>query len=504
MSDNECHICCESYDLECKYQCNHIFCYKCASRLIFLYKDSKCPICKSLKGKPTFRYRSGYSPETNLGKEEKNYVSSKTFLENVKSKPEYLDKACTLHAQNEDKDKALQNTNKCFKPTLISLDDLSFASVELTEHLKNFKLDESEEDADVIYENKKIAKIIKDLLAIRCKECSAIYHTKKELMGHVKNKHSVMLCSTCLDNNHQFWYEYSHYSPETLGQHRRGQSKEHGFEGHIFCSFCNLWLYNKDTAKKHCYQEHQICTVCDILGKKLQFYKNYAELENHYQVKHYCCSNVICRKNHCYVYAYKSELCAHSIAHHGLEMQIADIVEASGKNPSVLSLQEKNSTLEQESLFTTGVNIVNPLVDEPFFPSFSRDKKPGNSSTVPSFLNRQIIHEADGIKRQRENIIKDISPNFYTNISTIIEKYISNVKPLHEMIAEIEECVDKEKTLRILQKVSFLQKQKEISEFSVEYKKKLKFPSFKKETKTQVQPVKKPMAFRIIDFTKKK
>lgn len=473
MLETECHICCENSEYQATYECKHQICYKCATRLLYLYNDKKCPICKSDKGKPFF---------------------SKNNIDNVR--------------KNKNTDVKLGKSQSKFK--FISLEDVSLAVEEVTESLKDCKIEGNTEDSLVVFENKEIKQKVKELLSIKCKECSASFNSKKDLMNHFKNKHAVLLCSTCLENNHQFWYEYATHTPESLGQHRRGQLKEPGFEGHIHCPFCMIWLYNKDTAKSHCYQNHQICTVCDILGQKLQFYKNFSDLETHYRSQHYCCANPVCVKNHCYVYAYKSELCAHSISHHGMEMQLSDISVKKDKDVQVFSLFTKGGLLEPESLYTTGVNILNPLVNEPFFPSFNKvnaaKTKKADLGSVPSFLSRQIIHETDDLKRQRERILNLIVPNFSSGISPIIDKYICNIKPLKEMTSELEETVGKEITLKILQKIPFLQKQKEVSEFAIQYKKELKFPPLKKSTKPlAANPNTKPsLGFKIIDFTKQK
>ncbi|ELA41718.1 uncharacterized protein VICG_01222 [Vittaforma corneae ATCC 50505] len=494
MSDTECHICCEKYLYLAKYRCSHKICYKCATRLIYLYGDMRCPMCKYESQKPIFEKSSCeesvnekccWSNKENDGKIE-NSSSEKTTNLMLASTDEL---SMSLKTINLDRPKN---------------DDGSILNNDLTAQMWNKHL--MIEDGFAKFKNDEVHQKVRSLLLIKCKECRQQFNTKKELMTHFKSKHSSLLCGTCLENNHQFWYEYFSYTPETLSLHRKGQLKESGFDGHVHCPFCSFWIYNKDLAKKHCNEEHQLCTVCDSMGVKFQFYRNFSELETHFRSKHYCCDNPVCVKNHCYVYAYKSEICAHSLAHHGLEMQLNDVCLKNEKNPTVFSLHDSRARSEEESLYTRGVNILNPLINEPFFPSFNQSNISRDSSSVPSFLNRQIVHQAQTINSQRVNILKDISPNFYNEISQIIEKYISGIKPLTEMIAEIEECVGKETCLRIIGRVPFLQKQKEISQFSVEYKKELKFPSFKKsipKVDEAPQQPNKRQSFRVIDLTKK-
>lgn len=435
--DPECHICCERRKYSVKYGCSHEICHKCAARLIYLYKDKRCPMCKYDQDKPVFR-RSSPEAEDEVSKE----PAKKKVLED------------------------------------------NFAQ----------------------FENEDVRQRVKSLLVVKCKNCKEIFSSKKELIGHFKAKHSALLCSTCLENNHQFWYEFQQYTPETLSQHRRGQMKESGFEGHVHCPFCTFWLYNRDAAKKHCNQEHQLCTVCDSIGYKFQFYKNFGELEQHYRSRHYCCDNPVCVKNLCYVYAYKSEVCAHSMTHHGLDLQYSDITLKNEKNPQVFSLKEGKAEDEDESPYTRGVNILTPLVKTPFFPSFLQGKSIPDATAVPSFLNRQIVHEAQTASSQRLNILRDICPNFAKEISVIIEKYISGSKPLPEMVSEIEDSAGSAACLKILGRISFFQRQKEVSVFIEQYKKELKFPKFKKKSggPAEESTPKSSVGFRVFDFSKNK
>ena len=469
MLETECNICCENFSVQATYSCTHKICYKCATRLVYLYKDKKCPICKSEKNIPFFE-----------------------SIENVS----------TIDSEGLKEDETSQKTEIILPENLL-------------ESLKNVKIHEkplkNNLDCFFKFQNEKIQELVKDLLLIKCKECAQQFRSKKDLLIHFKKEHSALLCSTCVEHNHQFWYEYSSYTLETLGQHRKGKLNEPGFDGHVFCPFCNYWLYSKERAKKHCMQEHQICTVCDVLGLKLQFFKNFTDLEQHYRSRHFCCNDPICKRNHCYVYGYKSELCAHSIAHHGVEMLLSDVQSNNEPNPQVFSLYHKDENSEHVSLYSTGVNILNPLIKTPFFPSFSDSsnspQSPESQTAVPSFLNRQILHDFQDAAKHRETVIKSITVNFSKEIASSIEKFISGTKVLSDMVAEIEESVGSDTCLKILQRVSFSNKQKEVSSFTQEYKKQLKFPVFKKSERPIETPStgkKEQQVFRIIDFSKNK
>lgn len=453
MNSRECHICCEKAFYFGTYGCKHEICYKCAAKLIYLYKDMRCPMCKNDKEMPIFCKVEEEGKRSEKVKV-KNGISVKELNEVLLEKP-------------------IEGVNAL-------------------------------EDKHARFSNDEVLEKVKNLLLIKCKECKQLIKTKKELLVHFKAKHAALLCSTCLENGHQFWYEFLSYSPESLGKHRRGQLKEPGFEGHVYCPFCSIWLYNKEVAKKHCNSEHQICTVCESMGIRFQFYKSFAELEAHYRSKHYCCDNAVCLKNYCYVYAYKSELCAHSLTRHGQEKQLEDVILKEETNPPVFSLGDI-ATGEETSVLNDEMNLETPLVHEPFFPSFSNRQVSGGEEGVPSFLNRQIVRETRSVNTHRQQILVDISPTFGQEISMAIEKYILGTKSLEEMISEIEDCVGKEQCLKVLNKVPFLQKQKEINEFQIKYKKEIKFPAFKKEPKKDTEPkVVEKKAFRIISLSKNK
>lgn len=488
MLDNDCAICCNSYTDFARYGCGHRLCCRCAARLLYLYNDRKCPICKESRTKPLFdSVVEEACPDHPIPLGGNGHDGSDLYAVRNGARSGTPGKSAVKHK-------------------LISDDDLSFNPDKLASSVSSLAINGGLEDSYATYASRGIRARVKGLLAIRCKECKQVFGTRKELVTHFRSRHSSLLCSTCLENNHQFWYEYSSYTPESLSLHRRGQLKEPGFDGHVFCVFCSFYLYNKDTAKKHCNQEHQLCTVCDILGNKHQYYKSFLDLEAHYRSQHFCCSNPVCIKNLCYVYAYKSELWAHSISHHGLEMQLSDISLKNEKNPTVLSLSEKkDGDGDEESIYRTGTNILNPLVNSPFFPTFSRAASPRAqdeaSSSVPSFLNRQILQQAESSSKQRASQVRNITPLFCSEISTSIEKYVGGMKSIKEMVCEIEDAVGKPTCLRILESVSFVQKQREVKEFLVNYKKELKFPTFKKTPARNgaEDQRKKTIGFKVLD-----
>ena len=50
----ECIVCCEEMNYSAKYSCDHATCYKCATKLLYLYNDKKCPLCKKETNYPIY------------------------------------------------------------------------------------------------------------------------------------------------------------------------------------------------------------------------------------------------------------------------------------------------------------------------------------------------------------------------------------------------------------------------------------------------------------------
>lgn len=479
----DCVICCEELKYYAKYSCSHMLCYRCAAKLIFLYGDRQCPLCKCNNGKPLFG-----EIEMNNRNNDAIVVNKRNVKkgDNKKVENKKVDNICSIR----------DNIGRGFY----------------------------KEDEFVLYESKAMENKVKELLLQKCKRCRQIFKTKDDLVEHYKIAHSKMLCTTCVENGHQFWDEVVSYNLNTLESHKRGTLNEPGSSGHIYCKHCKKHIFNMEAAKKHCHSEHQLCTVCDMLGIKLQFYSNYKDLEAHYKAKHFCCDNSVCIKNMCYVFAYKSELWTHYLSEHMRSVKLSDIETGRGSNPTVMSLGDVEEA-DTTGLYRQRINIVTPLVNEPFFPSFATNNTTNNFATdnsainnstinnsaslVPAFMDRSIAHQTEYINNARMKHIKSISKIFYNEINIAIGAYIEGTKSLQDMVSEIETGVGSQVSLKILENISFGHKNKEVKDFLTTYRKCVMFPTFKKENKINEPKVcnisKNPFGgFKILDLTKKR
>lgn len=453
----DCILCVEKIELIARYACSHTICYKCATKLIFLYNNNKCPLCKSTKGKLKFE---------NLANEHRN--NEKVNIS------EGNDKSCKI------------------------------------------------EDKYAVYDNSATFKKIKGLLLKKCTKCKIVVESNKELINHYKIKHSVLICDTCINNGHEFWYEHTNYKAENLIKHQNGKLNQPGFTGHIYCTHCEKYLYDHDKAKHHARNTHQLCTVCEILGIKNQFYKDYAALEIHYRAKHFLCDNSSCIKNHSYVFAYQSELWKHAKSVHSICLNLASIKSSLCEDPPVLSLIV-NNVAESEDNITSKMNL---LVNIPYFPSFGKVYTGSSDETnsmnkmvvkntlketrnVPEYMDRRILFEENKMSRTRICQLKLLTNIFVEEINEAIAKYIDGTKSINDMVKEIELGVGNKKCLNILRNISFLHKNKEVKEFLVDYTTKVIFPKFQKEEKdtnikAQFNKNRFIKDFRVLDLSKKK
>lgn len=194
----DCVVCCEPLEYYALYSCSHKICYKCATKLLFIYSDHKCPYCKIVTEKPIFKQVNSIELEnsetiplkptidnTNLS-EIKNFE-----LTNLNNTPTSLD--------NKD------SISKKKSPVIMK----DYNGDSLTRDFNKISL-KSSQDENAFYESEKIKKMVKSLIENRCKDCKEVLKLKKDLIHHYKIKHAKLLCSVCVNNGHQFWYEKFH------------------------------------------------------------------------------------------------------------------------------------------------------------------------------------------------------------------------------------------------------------------------------------------------------
>ncbi|KAJ3372920.1 hypothetical protein GGF31_001457 [Allomyces arbusculus] len=259
--DNECWICTEEIVYSSLGKCNHRLCHVCVIRLRALYKDFNCPICK-----------------------------------------EPIDEAVFTGNHNA--------TFESFLPL-----------TQLPHHDETLK---------IWFDSREAYAASITLLRFHCPDPGCEYVQEAggwtALKTHVHKAHGQVLCDICTDHKKIFSYEHTLYPPALLRVHReRGDDSiqdkivnpDASFKkGHPSCGFCNVRFFGPDELFAHCRVKHEECFLCQRNGIRDVYYKNYAELENHFHEDHYPCMFSECLEAKFVVFDSDIDLRAHEAEAH--------------------------------------------------------------------------------------------------------------------------------------------------------------------------------------------
>lgn len=418
----ECVICISKSYYIVEYECKHTVCISCGVRLLKLYKNTDCPLCKQ---------------------------KSKIFcIKNLRS-----------------------------------------------------KIKENIREEDIVYQNEDCRNKCYNLLLHKCKKCHLILKNTYELRSHYRETHAFLLCFECTDNKKQFWFEHELYSVSTLRHHKNGKLNESGFKGHIYCPFCNIYLYDEISAKQHCNQFHLSCTICDILGYKNRYYNNFGDLELHFKNGHYCCTYQYCINIKAYAFPYKTELLEHLLKFHKQSTKLSDIQSYKSCtvpffDPYYLSSQN---------------NIKSYVLNNPAI-NFSTNEFASNitKKDLPNFLDRSKILEMKRKQSIRSSIIKRLIVKNQDEVIEIIEKIINKRLSVKDGCSDLKLLMNETILLKLLKELYFEDVQIEMTAYYKILEKQIKFPKFEsKSVDTRTNSVRQPekkVGFKIIELksTKKK
>lgn len=160
--------------------------------------------------------------------------------------------------------------------------------------------------------------VIEEILSRKCQLCRSEFYDAETLISHYPAKHHRFLCQLCVRYRCEFASEYVVYSDRELAAHQRGSG---AIAEHPLCKFCRERFYCQDMFIKHSRRVHELCYLCDRLGKKDQYYKNYAELEHHFQRKHYTCPEQRCIDSKCYAFIDQMALTLHTQKAHPVKKE---------------------------------------------------------------------------------------------------------------------------------------------------------------------------------------
>ncbi|CAK7267914.1 hypothetical protein SEPCBS57363_002833 [Sporothrix epigloea] len=145
-----------------------------------------------------------------------------------------------------------------------------------------------------------------------------------DLHRHVKTVHHKRMCDLCTRHKKVFTHEHELLTDKALEKHVRhgddkpGAADQTGFRGHPLCGFCGERFYDDDKLYEHCRNKHERCFICDRRdSRQPHYYRNYNELEKHFQKDHYICTDRECLEKKFVVFEAELDLKAHQLSEHG-------------------------------------------------------------------------------------------------------------------------------------------------------------------------------------------
>ncbi|WIA10933.1 hypothetical protein OEZ85_011098 [Tetradesmus obliquus] len=192
----------------------------------------------------------------------------------------------------------------------------------------------------------------------------AVCGNLNSLKRKLTEAHKLHFCDLCIKGRKVFISEQVLYSKSDLERHMRtgddeGPMAESGFKGHPLCRFCRQRFYDGDELYKHMEGRHENCFICRRRDpNKFVYYKDYAELEEHFTGNHHPCPHPACLERKFVVFAEEAELKRHFATEHGGEMNLS---RAQRRNLLTVNIQ-LNYAREQEEAAAAAAAAARPGV----------------------------------------------------------------------------------------------------------------------------------------------
>eukprot|EP01022_Parablepharisma_sp_SALTPOND_P015103 TRINITY_DN2107_c0_g1_i1.p2 TRINITY_DN2107_c0_g1~~TRINITY_DN2107_c0_g1_i1.p2 ORF type:complete len:721 (-),score=101.04 TRINITY_DN2107_c0_g1_i1:11556-13718(-) len=185
---------------------------------------------------------------------------------------------------------------------------------------KKSKLIQDKSDPNVYFEDKEAYDHMVRLRGYYClwRGCGKYLYDQKGLESHLKSAHNRVLCDICFKNRPVFIGEQLIYPSHKLQEHMKyGEYRgDLMIKPHPFCVFCNKYFYTEEPLLNHLSKIHMNCHLCPEKYKYM-YYKDYKDLELHFQKSHYLCPNETCRAKCFVVFGTLEELHIHNHKEHG-------------------------------------------------------------------------------------------------------------------------------------------------------------------------------------------
>ncbi|CAN8003428.1 unnamed protein product [Ixodes hexagonus] len=198
----------------------------------------------------------------------------------------------------------------------------------------NKRLYQVDAHPQVCFEDDSVRQAYRSLLENRCKYCPpgpkrTVFTNFGMLRTHVRREHHRTFCDLCVEHLKIFPGERTAYSKKDLARHlHTGDLDDTSHKGHPLCQFCDVRYFDNDELYRHLRREHYYCHFCGD-DYRLQYYRNYEYLRDHFRQEHFLCEEGDCR-NETFTAAFRSEidLKAHRAQHHNRSMTKAQAKQA--------------------------------------------------------------------------------------------------------------------------------------------------------------------------------
>ena len=202
-----------------------------------------------------------------------------------------------------------------------------------------------DETLDIFFDDRAVWRRVKELRGLQCAACVASnggvaegvpHHASlKQLRAHLREKHQLHHCDTCVEGRKVFVSQQLLYTRAQLDRHNHGAAGEvdeplGSFAGHPACKFCGgKRFYDEGALYHHMQSAHETCHLCRRAHPdKFVYFRNYDELEAHYAAKHHPCLHPDCLAKKFVVFLSPNELKNHEGIEHGRAMTKAERKEA--------------------------------------------------------------------------------------------------------------------------------------------------------------------------------
>ena len=170
--------------------------------------------------------------------------------------------------------------------------------LKMSENATNYLSLGPKDQCKIYYQNDKIKRLCKELIAFKCpiRSCNTTLEKRCEFPSHLERVHGKFICTLCFDHQKLFLEEISIFENafalrshmRTLDEKKKRQGdpispssmvqSQRKLIGHPECKFCNIRFYSNDELYAHCRDAHESCFICTSNGLKDQYYNDYESL----------------------------------------------------------------------------------------------------------------------------------------------------------------------------------------------------------------------------------